>query len=308
MPKRFVITAIALLALLTFSPVLRAQTAPAKNAETKGMPPWNDAPPGKAAYAGTVKRPPPRRDLSGIWNGQAEGGVQNDGALEHPAVAAGQPAKERGGQADEKNIARPIPYTPAGLAALQANKPTAGVRAVGPDRQNNPVDICDPVGFPQLDLLRLKVVEFAQAENQVLALYQFSDTWRVIWTDGRALPDAKSAEPRWNGYSVGRWVDDYTFVVQTMGVDDRTWLDNAGRPHTTNMRVEERYHLADYDTLELTVTIDDPEYYRQRWQALNKFVLHRLPDNFDIEESVCSPSGIANYNKLLENVLSTPEK
>jgi hypothetical protein len=74
------------------------------------------------------------------------------------------------------------------------------------------------------------------------------------------------------------------------------------------MRVEERYHLTDYDTLELTVTIDDPEYYRQRWQALNKFVLHRLPDNFDIEESVCSPSGIADYNKLLENVLSTPEK
>jgi len=39
MPKRFVISAIALLAFLTFSPVLRAQTTPAKSAETKAMPP-----------------------------------------------------------------------------------------------------------------------------------------------------------------------------------------------------------------------------------------------------------------------------
>lgn len=308
MPQRFVISAIALLALLSFSPVLRAQTTPAKSAETKAMPPWNDTPSRKAASAGTVKRPLPRRDLSGIWNGQAEGGAQNDGALEHPAVVAGYAAKERGPQADEKNIARPIPYTRAGLEALQANKPTVGVRAVGPDRQNNRVDICDPVGFPQLDLFQLKIVEFAQAQNQVLVLYQFSDTWRIIWTDGRALPNSKGAEPRWNGYSVGRWVDDYTFVVQTVDVDDRTWLDNAGRPHTTKMRVEERYHLADYDTLELTVRIDDPEYYKRPWQALNKFVLHRLPDNFDIEESVCSPSEIADYDKLLENVLSTSEK
>jgi hypothetical protein len=101
---------------------------------------------------------------------------------------------------------------------------------------------------------------------------------------------------------VGRWVDDYTFVVRTVGMDDRSWLDNAGRPHTVNMRVEERYHRVDSDTLEVTLTIDDPEYYKQPWQALNMFVLHRLPDDFDMGESFCSPSAIPGYKKVLDNV------
>ena len=117
--------------------------------------------------------------------------------------------------ADEKNVARPLPYTAAGLAALQANKPTAGVRAVRSGLQNDPVDICDPVGFPRLALSQFRVADFEQTANQVIVVYQSSYTWRVIWTDGRALP--KDPEPRWNGYSVGRWVDDYTFVVQTVG-------------------------------------------------------------------------------------------
>jgi len=50
--------------------------------------------------------------------------------------------------------------------------------------------------------------------------------WRVIWTDGRDLP--KDPDTSLYGYSVGTWVDDNTFVVQTVGMDERTWLDNSG--------------------------------------------------------------------------------
>src|ERR1700740_3131255 len=146
MPKRFLISAVALLALSAFSPCLRAQTAPAKGAAAPAMPPWDDVPPPKAAYAGITKGPAPRRDLSGFWNGEAEGGVQAAGALEHPALIPGHPVDERGGQVDEKNVVRPLQYTPAGLAALKANKPTVGARGVRPGLQNDPVDICDPVG------------------------------------------------------------------------------------------------------------------------------------------------------------------
>jgi len=42
-------------------------------------------------------------------------------------------------------------------------------------------------------------------------------------------------------YSVGKWEDDYTFVVQTSGIDERTWVDRAGRPHSDDLRVEERF-------------------------------------------------------------------
>src|SRR5580658_10197239 len=96
-----------------------------------------------------------------------------------------------------------------------------------------------------------------QTPTRMLWWNQFYTVFRTIWTDGRELP--KDPIPRYYGYSVGRWVDDYTFVVETVGLDERTWLDNAGRPHSSELKVEERYHRIDHDNVELTVTIDDPK-------------------------------------------------
>jgi len=187
--------------------------------------------------------------------------VQAKGALEHVAMYPEHPGDDLSAEPDDSKIPHPLPYTPAGLAALKANKPGVGVRAVGPALQNDPVDYCDPQGFPRMELYELRVIEIAQTKNQVLYLDEFYDNWRAIWTDGRALPDAHEAEPRWNGYSTGRWVDDYTFVADSVGMKESTWLDNAGRPHSSDLRVEETFHRVDYDTLELSVKIDDPKIY-----------------------------------------------
>src|SRR3989475_11151693 len=92
--------------------------------------------------------------------------------------------------------------------------------------------------------------------------------WRLMWTDGRKLP--ADPDPRWYGYSVGRWEDDYTFVIQTVGMDDRTWLDNAGNPHSADLTVEERYHRVNRDTMELTVTHHDPKADTKPWMARDK--------------------------------------
>jgi len=60
--------------------------------------------------------------------------------------------------------------------------------------------------------------------------------------------------------------------------------------------VEETFHRVNADIVELTLTIDDPKMYTQKWTALNKFRLGLLPDSFDIREQLCSPSEAANYN------------
>ena len=117
MLKSYLVSLLVLVALSAFSPFLSAQTGPAKDAGAKAISPWDDVPPQKDAYTGITKGPAPRRDLSGFWNGEAEGGVQVAGALEHPALIPGHPVDERGGQADEKNVARPLPYTPAGAGS-----------------------------------------------------------------------------------------------------------------------------------------------------------------------------------------------
>jgi hypothetical protein len=140
-------------------------------------------------------------------------------------------------------------------------------------------------------------------------LYQYATVWRVIWTDGRELPKLVDGgvlvgkevkEPRYYGYSVGKWVDETTLVIQTTGMmgEDRVWLDTTGRPISDQLRVEERLHRVDQDHLEWTVTIDDPKMYTKPWVAMNKFPMKLEDPHRDVMEQYCSPSEMERYNKL----------
>ena len=216
--------------------------------------------------------PAPRRDVSGIWDAFAAG-IQPTGV------------KSR------------APFTEWGEKMANTYKPGDGPRKVSLGLINDPLDGCDPAGFPRNLFFELRPFRIAQTPDQILMLYEYQKVWRAIWTDGRELP--KDPEPRWYGYSVGHWQDDYTFVVNTVGLDERTWLDNAGDPHSADMRVEEIYHLVDQDTLELTVKIDDPKAYKEPWLGLNKFILRRQPASFDIREMICAPSEAEEYKKTV---------
>jgi len=231
--------------------------------------------------------PAPKHDLSGIWDAPSPAGVQPLGAMAFP---------------DDGKPGHQPPYTPEGLEALKLTKPSNGLRSVLPTEANDPVLSCNPQGFPREDLYELRTTQILQTPQSMMFLYTYGRIWRVIWTDGRELP--KDPEPRWFGYSIGKWVDDYTFVVETTGTDERTWIDRAGRPHSADLRVEERFHRVDSDELELTVTIIDPKMYSQPWVALDKFPLHLQPPNTDVHEMLCSPSEFAEYNKLLGNSIS----
>ena len=83
---------------------------------------------------------------------------------------------------------------------------------------------------------------------------------------------------------MGHWEGD-TFVVDTIGVNERTWMDNAGRPHSDAMHLTERYHRRDVGHLEMQLTIDDPKAYTKPWSVAENAVL--LPDT-DLLEYACS--------------------
>lgn len=172
---------------------------------------------------------------------------------------------------------------------------------------NDPVPTCDPQGFPRVVLHEFRVNRIIQTPDNVVMLYQFDRKWRVIWTDGRELPknpveptwgSPDPPLPRWWGYSVGKWADDYTFVGESNGFDDRSWLDQAGLPHSDALHVEERYRRVDRDHLEMTVMIDDPKMYTEPWTALDKLRLRLQPPGFDIPEQECVPSETEEYNKV----------
>jgi hypothetical protein len=186
-----------------------------------------------------------------------------------------------------------------------AHKPTFGVTQVPSALTNDPMPGCNPQGFPRIVLHNFRTSRIIQTPENVVVLYEFNKKWRVIWTDGRQLPkDATDptwgapdpAESRWWGYSVGKWMDDYTFVAESNGFDDRTWLDNAGRPHSDALHVIEQYHRLDRDHLEMTITIDDPKMYTKPWVAV-KLRLRLQAPSFDIREMECAPIETEEYNK-----------
>jgi hypothetical protein len=137
-----------------------------------------------------------------------------------------------------------------------------------------------------------------QDERRIVILYEFEKRWRNIWMDGRDLPK-EIPEPRYYGYSVGKWVDDTTLVVNTIGVvgNEKIWLDETGRPASDAMHVEERFQRVNRNRLALTVTIDDPKMYTKPWVALNKFPMRLQSPDYDVVEMMCIPSEEEQYYK-----------
>jgi hypothetical protein len=79
-------------------------------------------------------------------------------------------------------------------------------------------------------------------------------TYRQIFMDGRKHPEDPS--PTWYGHSIGRWEKD-TLVIDTIGLNDRFWLDGSGIPHTEQLHLVERWTRTDFTTLRREVTIED---------------------------------------------------
>jgi hypothetical protein len=117
-----------------------------------------------------------------------------------------------------------------------------------------------------------------------LAILNDDLTYRVIHMDGRAL-EANPA-PSWMGYSVGRWDGD-TLVVDSVGFNDKTWLNASGQPHTEALRVTERYRRRDVGHLELEVTFTDPAAYAKPWGFTANMA---LAADTNMLEAVCERS------------------
>lgn len=224
--------------------------------------------------------PAPKHDLTGIWVGPQD-------------VVMG-----------------PFPaMTPAGEAKFKVNKPIARAsdRVVQLEPNNDPFAICDPLGFPR-DLLNHTLssrggIWFQPLQNRMLILFEQQRVWREVWMDGRQLPakvDAPGApDSRFYGYSVGHWEGDNVFVIDTMGLDPRTWIDEAGHPHSTAITLQERWTRLDQYNLEVTVTADDPKFYTQPFQLIKAHYYWKKDQ--DVQEELCIPSEAIEYRDRLAN-------
>jgi hypothetical protein len=252
-----------------------------------------------------------KRDLSGIWTRNGTPGGYGGGGT----------CRDCGDRGYGNNVPA---FTPLGQKMFDANKPSYGRllgsadaaahpeehigrrRAVPPANGSDPYQYCNPMG-PSRALIYPDPVEFIVLPDRLYQQFEWGYGLRTLWTDGR--PSLKDPDlPRWWGYSTGRWDGD-TFVVTTTGVDERTWVDHFGYPHSIDMVLEERYRRTAFDVLELNMTITDPKIYTAPWKSetkkfrrLNKDSIKTVDGWTGLLEDLCAPADeVDQFNKRVRD-------
>ena len=165
------------------------------------------------------------------------------------------------------------PFTPEGAAIFKERQDTQG--------RDRPAGRCLPHTVPDAMLIPGYPWKIIQTPGVTVILFESFTDYRQIFTDGRDYPAEKA--PTWMGYSLGKWQGD-TFVVTTIGFNDKGWLDDGGHPRSEQMKVIEQFRRKDVGHLDIEFTFEDPKSYTRPWSVTVPFVL--LPDT-DIIENFC---------------------
>ena len=129
-------------------------------------------------------------------------------------------------------------------------------------------------------------LEIYQSPQRMFMFFERDHAWRQIWTDGRSHPSAM--EPTWMGDSIGKWEGD-TFVVDTIGLTEKSWLDFYGDPHSDDIHLVERFKRVDHDTLTLQLIVEDPKAYTATWVGDTKIYKLLKGKKAYMEELPCIP-------------------
>jgi hypothetical protein len=154
-----------------------------------------------------------------------------------------------------------------------------------------PRSSCMPAGTPAFLLFIIEPIFFVQAPNEVLIIYSGDQQVRHIHLDAR-----HSARPRpsWYGESIGHYQGD-TLVIDTIGFNDKTYVDNYRTPHTDKLHVEERWRLVnDGKMLEVGFAVEDPDTFAAPWSGSQRY--RRVQEM--MTEQVCAENnkGLFDYH------------
>ena len=285
MMRRLTVGAIGAVAgVLMVAALTAAQNAP-KPADNTPRSPWKYYPEDARANTGPGG-PAPKRDLTGTWAGESSGaGVKR---LIPPETTPD--------------------FTPLGRQLYEKNK--AEDRNITIAQSNDPhARYCDPFGFPRNMNDQIRSMTITTLPNRTFIMLKFMNIWREIWSDGRTLPTNFARgrdvhDPTYNGYSIGRWEDDYTFVVQTNGMNPETWASESGLPHSIDAKVTERFHRDSQYDMTLTMTMDDPRYYTKP-VSLGTVYFRWIPSQTFYDFS-CVPSSVQRYLREMADPASVP--
>jgi hypothetical protein len=174
------------------------------------------------------------------------------------------------------------PLQPSAMEIYRANrKGISDARLKGRD-DTDPSNSCFPPGPTRIFTLP-SPFEIRQTADVVYILSE-TDHWvRRVYMDGRGHPEGYPSA--WMGHSIGKF-DGNTLVVDTADINDTTWIDTLGHPHSDALHLVERFRRVNHDTLEIEVTFDDPKSYTKPWTGKKSYRLQ--PPGYEIkEDTIC---------------------
>jgi hypothetical protein len=277
--RRFVIGAAAMWLVAFAAGAALAQDAAAKEPYTiTVMPPGGPTP----------RLPDGHPDFTGHWLPNSAGqGVSGRFGVD--------PAARR--QFDPKvTPEEPPSFQPWALQKIQSMTPTEQELA------KSSVN-CVPRGLPAIWLQNPYSTVIVHKPEMMAQLYEVLNNWRLIHLDGRPLP--KDPEPWYHGNSTARWEGD-TLVIESIGIDERTFIMPTGWFHSDQLRVTERYSRPSKNYLIVEITVDDPKVLTKPWKSAPR--RWTLGDG-EVYEFYCTNNKeIDELNKLKELESKAPAK
>ena len=223
---------------------------------------------GVRPVAGQSKPAASPPDLTGLWDG-APGGPGTRDLAKYM-----------------KSQGLTIPFTPSGAE-----------RYKNVDMAKNPNAYCLPPG-PSRALTGPSPFMIVQHKDVVSFNFENHGVYRIVYLDGRGHPNDIADYLQFMGHSTGKWEGD-RLVVDTVGINDRTWLDSYGLEHSDKLHLTETFQKTGPDIIKYTVTYDDPVFFTKPWTATLNFA--RQKDR--LMEYVCNDN-----EKDRVNLVPTPRE
>jgi len=142
---------------------------------------------------------------------------------------------------------------------------------------------CWPGGVPGFDIYaRVRPIYFLQTPKEITIIEESDVQVRRIYLD---VPHTVAPKPSWYGESIGHFEGD-ELVVDTIGLNDKSFIDSYRTPHTTRLHVIERFKMVDGGKiLQASITVEDPGAFTMPWTALQRW---KRREGLPIEELICA--------------------
>jgi hypothetical protein len=171
-------------------------------------------------------------------------------------------------------------------------------KAIGGQLPFAPRSSCMPAGVPAfMNFAVVESIHYVQTPKELTMIFSSDAQVRHVYLD---VPHSANPKPSWYGESVGHYEGGDTLVVDTIGQNDKTYLDGFRTPHTEKLHVVERYKLTDGGKiLEVTFRVDDPDTFNAPWTAIEK--LRRVQRPMHEEACAENNTNLFDYGMPIAN-------